>query len=118
MVGGGTSVSKARQVARAERERAAAAAAAAARTEQQRVAAERARRARRSLLWRRLRLWQHGSGFRRDRERWGWLGVLVFLGLLVTYLFTRSIGALVGTALIFVIAAPVLVLLFLDRNRR
>ena len=111
-------MSKARQIARAQRERAAAASAAAARAEQERAAADRARRERRSLRWRRLRLWQHGAGFRRDRERWGWLGVLVFLGLLVTYLFTRSIGALVGTALIFVIAAPVLVLLFLDRNRR
>jgi Flp pilus assembly protein TadB len=111
-------MSKARQVARAERERKAAAAAEAARLEQERTAAARARRERRALAWRRVRIWQHGSRFRRNRESWGWLGVLVFLGLLVTYLFTRSIGALVGTALIFVIAAPVLVLLFVDRNRR
>ncbi|HKC29508.1 MAG TPA: hypothetical protein VKB75_15950 [Jatrophihabitans sp.] len=110
-------MSKARQLARAEREKAAAAAAAAARAEQERFAAGRARRQRRALAWRRLRLWQHGSGFRRDRERWGWLGVLVFVGLVVAYLFTRSIGALVGTALIFVITAPVLVLLFVDRKR-
>jgi Flp pilus assembly protein TadB len=111
-------MSRQRQIARAQREAAAAAAAAAARAEQERAVADRARRERRSLMWRRIRLWQHGAGFRRDRERWGWLGVLVFLGLLVTYLFTRSIGALVGTALIFVLAAPVLVLLFLDRNRK
>jgi hypothetical protein len=111
-------VSKARQLARAERERTAAAAAAVTRAERERLAAVRARRARRTLAWRRIRLWQHGTAFRRNRERWGWLGVLVFLGLLVSYLFTRSIGALIGTALIFVIAAPVLVLLFVDRNRR
>jgi Flp pilus assembly protein TadB len=111
-------VSKARQIARAERERAAAAAATAARAQQQRLAAERARRERRALWWRRIRLWQHGSRFRRDRERWGWLGVLVFLGLVCVYLFTRSVGALVGTALVFVIGAPVLVVLFVDRSRR
>jgi Flp pilus assembly protein TadB len=110
-------VSKARQLARAERERLAAERAAAARAAAARAAEIRARQERRSLLWRRVRLWQHGSAFRRDRDRWGWLGVLVFIGLLVTYLFTRSIGALVGTALIFVIAAPVLVVLFMDRNR-
>ena len=110
-------MSKARQVARAEREREAAEAAAAARLEKERLAAARARRERRALAWRRVRIWQHGDRFRRNRESWGWLGVLVFLGLLVTYLFTRSIGALVGTALIFVIAAPVLVLLFVDRKR-
>jgi Flp pilus assembly protein TadB len=110
-------MSKARQVARAERARAAAAAAESARAAHERAAAERERRDRRALRWRRLRLWQHGPAFRRNREQWGWLGVLVFLGLLVTYLFTRSIGALIGTTLIFVLAAPVLVLLFLDRNR-
>jgi Flp pilus assembly protein TadB len=110
-------VSKARQIARAERARLAHERAAVARLDAERAAAARARRERRALLWRRVRIWQHGPGFRRNRERWGWLGVLVFLGLLVTYLFTRSIGALVGTALIFVIAAPVLVLLFVDRKR-
>ena len=110
-------MSKARQIARAERERLAAERAAAAQAEAQKAAALRARRERRALLWRRVRIWQHGTTFRRNRERWGWLGVLVFLGLLVSYLFTRSIGALIGTALIFVIAGPVLVLLFVDRNR-
>ena len=111
-------MSKARQRARAERERAAAVAAAAVKAEAQRLSAARARREQRALAWRRRRLWQHGPAFRRNRERWGWLGVLVFLGLLLVYLFTRSLGALVGTALIFIVAAPVLVLLFVDRNRR
>jgi Flp pilus assembly protein TadB len=111
-------MSKARQLARAERQRAALAAAEAARAERERQAATRARRERRALAWRRVRLWQHSARFRRDRERWGWLGVLVFLALICTYVITRSIGALVGTALIFVIGAPVLVVLFVDRNRK
>jgi Flp pilus assembly protein TadB len=111
-------VSKARQKARAERQRVTAAAAAAAQAEAQRLAAARARRERRSLAWRQLRLWQHGAAFRRNRERWGWLGVLVFLALLLAYLFTRSLGAVLLTALVFIVTAPVLVLLFVDRNRR
>jgi len=110
-------VSKARQKARAERERAAAVAAAAAKAEADRLAAARARRERRSLAWRQLRLWQHGPGFRRNRERWGWLGVLVFLALLLVYLFTRSAGAVLETVLICIVAGPVLVFLFVDRNR-
>jgi Flp pilus assembly protein TadB len=110
-------MSKERQKARADRERAAAVAAAAAKAEAERLAAVRARRERRSLAWRQFRIWQHGPGFRRNRERWGWLGVLVFLALLLVYLFTRSAGAVLGTALVFIVAAPVLVLLFVDRNR-
>jgi Flp pilus assembly protein TadB len=110
-------MSRQRQVARAERERRAAERAAAARAEQQRATAARARREQRSLAWRRLRLWQHGSGFRRNRERWGALGALVLCVLVVVWLFTRSIGALLGTALVLLIGAPVLVLLIIDRSR-
>ncbi len=110
-------MSKARQIARAERARIAAERSAAARAEQQRLAAARARRERRSLAWRRIRLWQHGPGFRRNRERWGVLGTLVLVAMLLVYLFTRSIGAVVGTGLIFAVGAPVLVLLFIDRSR-
>jgi Flp pilus assembly protein TadB len=110
-------VSKARQRARAERERAAAERAAAIRAEQARLAAARARRERRALAWRRVRLWQHGAGFRRNRERWGVLATVALLALLLVYLFTRSVGAVLGTALVLVIAAPVLVLLLIDRRR-
>ena len=110
-------MSKQRQLARAERERLAAERAATARAEQERTAAARARSEHRSLIWRRLRIWQHGPGFRRNRERWGALGALVLCVLVVVWLFTRSVAALLGTALVLVIGAPVLVLLIVDRRR-
>jgi Flp pilus assembly protein TadB len=111
-------VSKARQLARAERARAAAERAAAARLEHEKAAAARARRARRSLIWRRNRLWQHGPAFRRQRETWGALATLVLLVLLVVYLVSRSVGALLVTALAVLVCAPVLLLLFFDRSKR
>ncbi len=111
-------MSKARQIARAERQRTATERAAARQVEQQRAAAARARRERRALAWRRVRLWQHGPGFRRRRETWGALATLVLLSLLVVYVVTRSWGAVLGTALVFIVGAPVLVLLFFDRSRK
>jgi hypothetical protein len=45
------------------------------------------------------------------------LGALVFGTLLLVYLFTGSLGALIGTALVLVVATPVLVLLIIDRSR-
>jgi len=110
-------VSKQRQLARAERQRMAAQRAAAQEAERAKAAAARARRERRSLTWRRLRLWQHGPGFRRNRERWGAVGALVMCVLLVVFVVTRSLEAVLGTALVLVIAAPVLVLLIVDRSR-
>jgi Flp pilus assembly protein TadB len=110
-------MSKARQSARAERQRLAAERAAAARLEQEKSALARARRERRSLAWRRVRLWQHGPGFRRRRETWGALATLILLILLVVYLFSRSFADVLVTALALVVCAPVLVLLFFDRSR-
>jgi Flp pilus assembly protein TadB len=110
-------VSKARQAARLERQRLAMERAAALQAEHERAAAARARRGRRALAWRRLRVWQHGAGFRRNREKWGALAALVLATLLVVYLFSRSWGAVLVTALVFVVGAPVLVLLFFDRRR-
>jgi Flp pilus assembly protein TadB len=111
-------MSKARQSARAERQRAVAQRDAVRQAQQARLAATRARRERRALTWRRVRLWQHGPAFRRRRETWGALGSLVLLSMMVVYLLTRSWGAVLGTALIFVVGAPVLVLLFFDRSRK
>jgi Flp pilus assembly protein TadB len=91
--------------------------AAAAEAERARAAAVRARRERRSLLWRRLRLWQHGPSFRRNRERWGALGALAMCTLLVVYFWTNSVADVIGAALVLVIAAPLLVLLIVDRRR-
>jgi len=111
-------VSKQRQRARAERERQAAQRAAAARTEQQRLVAVRQRRDRRALAWRRARIWQHGAGFRRNRERWGAFATLVLACLLLAYLTTRSWTAVVCAALVLLVGAPVLALLFFDRRSR
>jgi Flp pilus assembly protein TadB len=92
--------------------------AAARQAEQEKAAVARSRRGRRALTWRRVRLWQHGPSFRRRRETWGALATLVLLSLLLVYLLSRSWGAVLGTALIFVVGAPVLVLLFFDRSRK
>jgi Flp pilus assembly protein TadB len=111
-------MSKARQLARAERQREVAERTALRQAEQAKAATARARRERRDLIWRRVRLWQHGPGFRRRRETWGALATLVLLSLMVVYLLSRSWDAVLGTALIFIVGAPVLVLLFFDRSRR
>jgi len=111
-------VSKQRHAARAERERVAAERNAAARAVRERAAGERARRKRRSLAWRRVRLWQHGPVFRRNRERWGAFGTVMLLIPLLVYLFSRSLTNVLVTALALVVCAPVLVLLFFDRRSR
>ena len=111
-------MSKVRQLARAERERAAAARAAAAEAARQKAASTRTRQERRSLAWRRLRLWQHGPSFRRNRERWGALATLVLIVLLLAWLFTHSVAVLIGTALVCAVGTPVLVLLFVDGRSR
>ncbi|HEV7204439.1 MAG TPA: hypothetical protein VGN18_07485 [Jatrophihabitans sp.] len=111
-------MSKERQQARAAREAVAAARAESDRIARQKAAAERARRERRTLLWKRVRLWQHGPGFHRRRETWGALATLVLLAMLTVYILTRSFSDVIGTALVFVVGAPVLVLLFFDRSRR
>jgi len=110
-------MSKARQAARAERQRTASERSAAAEAERAKLAAARARRERRSLFWRRMRLWQHGPGFRRNRERWGALAALAMCVLLVVFIWTSSLDDVIGTALVLVIAAPLLVLLIVDRRR-
>jgi Flp pilus assembly protein TadB len=111
-------VSKQRQVARAHRERLSAQQAAAKAEERERVDRARARREQRALAWRRMRLWQHGSGFRRHRERWGALAILVLLVLLLVWLFSRSVGDVLVTALALVVCLPVLVLLIVDRKKK
>jgi Flp pilus assembly protein TadB len=111
-------MSKARAAARAERAAVAAARAEASRETREKAAAERARRERRALIWRKVRLWQHGPSFRKRRETWGALATMVLLAMLVVYIFTRSATAVLGTALVFVVGAPVLLLLFFDRSRK
>ena len=70
----------------------------------------------RALVWRRTRLWQHGAGFRRNKERWAALIILILVVLLCTVLFTGSLTATLFVALVAVIASPALVMLFFDRS--
>ena len=111
-------MSKARATARAEREAVAARRAADAQAHREREAAERVRRERRGLAWRRVRLWQHGAGSRRHKEAWAALATLMLVVLLLTYLFTSSLGAVFLVGLVLLIASPALAMLFLDRSRR
>ena len=111
-------MSKERARARAVREAEAAERAAANAEQRAKLAAERARRERRALRWRRLRLWQHGSGFHRKRDTWAALATLALVLMLTTYLFTSSAQAVLLVALILVIAGPALVMLSFDRRNR
>lgn len=86
--------------------------------ERERAAADRARRERRSLLWRRLRLWQSRPTPDHRREKRAALAAFVFVLLVLTYVFTGSFGAVLLVSLVLLIATPVLVMLFLDRSKR
>jgi Flp pilus assembly protein TadB len=111
-------VSKARAKARAEREALAARRAAAERAAREREAARRARRAKRELAWRQARLWRHGAGFRRNKEIWAALITLVLVAVLLTYLATSSINALIVVVLVCLIGLPALAVSMLDRRSR
>ena len=52
------------------------------------------------------------------KEAWAALATLVLVILLLTYLFTSSLGAVLLVGLVLLIASPVLVMLFLDRSRK
>jgi Flp pilus assembly protein TadB len=111
-------VSKQRQQARAARE-AVRAAELADRAAAQALERERAAKARRrGEAWRRLRLWQHGPAFRRDKEKWAALAIIVMLCLVVAYLLTSSVKAVLAVALVCVIAAPALGAFLFDRRSR
>jgi Flp pilus assembly protein TadB len=105
-------------MARAEREAAAARRRVEAQARREREVAERSRRERRELTWRRVRLWQHGPAFRRHKEAWAALATLILVILLLSYLFTSSLGAVLFVALVLLIASPALVKLFIDRSRK
>jgi Flp pilus assembly protein TadB len=111
-------VSKQRALARAERQRQAAARAAAERARREKEAADRARQERRALLWRRMRLWQHGPGYRRRKEGIAALLTLALVLMLLAYFLTGTFTAVLLVALVLVIATPVLVMLTFDRRHR
>ena len=110
-------MSKQRAQARAAREASAARRAAELKIAREKEAAERARREKRARMWRHLRLWQRGTSGRR-RESFGWLGTLVLVVLLIAWIVTRSATVVVGTALVLIVAGPVLGLLFFDRRHK
>jgi Flp pilus assembly protein TadB len=111
-------VSKERARARAVREAAAAQRAAADRERRDKDAARQRRRERRDLVWRRNRLWSHGSGYRRRKETIAALLTLDFVALLLAYLLTSSFSAVLLVFLVLIVATPALAILTLDRNRK
>jgi hypothetical protein len=110
-------VSRARALARAEREAAAAQKKVADEQRREREAAERARRDQRALRWRRLRIWQGAPGRRRAEVRAG-LATLTLVLFVVIYVITGSVRALLGMALILIIASPMLIKLSFDRSHK
>lgn len=84
----------------------------------ERHAVRRARRERRDLAWRRVRLWQHGSAYRRRKEQIAGLLTLDLVLMLLACLVTRSVGAVLFVALVVLIATPALAMLTSDRRRR
>jgi Flp pilus assembly protein TadB len=111
-------LSKERARARAVREAAAAQKAAAEKERREKEAAAQARRERRDLAWRRNRLWQHGSGYRRRKEAIAALLTLDLVVLLVAYLLTSSVQAVLFVLLVLIIASPALAKLIFDRSRK
>jgi Flp pilus assembly protein TadB len=111
-------MSKQRQRARAEREAAQAQLAAERQEQRARLAARAAKARRREQTWRQLRWWQHGAGFRRDKEKWAALAIIVLVSLLVTYLLTSSAKAVLAVALVCAVAAPALAAILFDRRSR
>jgi Flp pilus assembly protein TadB len=111
-------VSKERARARAAREAAAEQRSATERDRREKLAAQQARRERRDLAWRRHRLWQHGSGYRRRKEQIAALLTLDLVLLLLAYLFTSSFTAVLFVLLFLVVATPALAMLTSDRSRK
>jgi hypothetical protein len=110
-------VSRERANARAEREAAAADQRAADRERREREAADRARRDERALRWRRLRLWQSAPG-RRKTEGRAALATMALVLFVVVYVMTSSVKAVLGMALILLIASPMLIKLTFDRSHK
>jgi Flp pilus assembly protein TadB len=111
-------VSKERARSRAAREAEAAQRAGVDAERRARLAARQARRERRDLAWRRLRLWQHGSGYRRRKEGIAALLTLDLVVLLLAYLLTSSIGAVFLVLLVLLVATPALAMLTFDSRHR
>jgi Flp pilus assembly protein TadB len=111
-------MSKARAQARAAREAETARRRAEEQQRQAKVAAQRAKRERRSLAWRHLRLWQHGSGFSRRKEGWAALATLAMVLILLAFLLTDSLSVVLLVVLVLIIGAPVLVMLTFDRRSK
>src|SRR5664279_4144436 len=106
-----TGMSKERAQARALRQAEAARRGVAAQARRDKATAASARRERRALAWRQVRLWQHGSTFRNRKDGWAALGTLAMVLLLLAYLLTSSFQVVFLVVLVLVIAGPALVCL-------
>jgi hypothetical protein len=111
-------VSKQRQQARAAREAVRAQRLAEQEAGRAREIERAARLRRRQENWRRARLWQHGPAFRRDKEKWAALATIVLVCLLVTFLLTSSVKAVLAVGLVCAVAAPALGAFIFDRRSR
>jgi Flp pilus assembly protein TadB len=111
-------VSKERAVRRAEREAAAAKRADAQRAEQERRTARVQRQRHWSRRWRTLRFWRRGNTPTKVRERRAFIGSLLLVVIVTTYVSTRSIGITIGVSLVAAIATPALAAAFLDRSTK
>jgi Flp pilus assembly protein TadB len=109
-------VSKERQAARAEREAARAQRQAEQDARRARSLARDARARRRQEVWRQVRWWQHGTGFRRDR--WALLAMIILVCLGITFLLTTSWKTVGAVALVCLVAAPALGAFVFDRRSR
>jgi Flp pilus assembly protein TadB len=109
---------QARADARAARETAAAQRLTAELTRREQAAAERARRERRALVWRRLRLWQRTGSSTHRKEKIAALATIALVAVVLTFLLTSSLTAVLFTVLVLVVAMPALAMLTFGARRR
>jgi hypothetical protein len=109
-------VSKQRARLRAEREAALAQKRAAELARRERGNARRQRQAGRELRWRHVRLWRHGHGFANHKDKWAALVTLILAVIVLTYLFTGSLTAVVLLVLVAIVGLPALAVLIFDKR--
>ena len=63
-------------------------------------------------------MWRHGAGFHRHKEKWAALATLVLVAVLLTYLVTSSVDAVVVVVLVCVILVPALAVSMTDRRTK
>jgi Flp pilus assembly protein TadB len=109
-------MSKQRARLRVAREAAAALRREEAQERERQVTASRRRRSSWMLRWRQLRLWRRVGGMPGRKDAWALLITLVLAVLVMTYLFTSSVLAVVFVLLVAIIAIPALAVVMYDRR--